>query len=216
MEDLMPQATFFNLPDDKKSLIISAAMKEFSNANYDAASINQICKQSNIAKGSFYQYFTDKLDLYVYIMTLAIEEKIRFFSTVIAEFHTLTLLEQIRLLFRKGVEFANKHPQYAALGEQFSKENNALAKSAVIKEGDKQSEALFIQMIQKSKTKGEIDSSVDSLSLSLLLQSLYSAVGKYIVDNFNNPGYEYNEEDINSFVDSLLNIIFHGIQNKVD
>ncbi|NLJ67608.1 MAG: TetR/AcrR family transcriptional regulator, partial [Clostridiales bacterium] len=62
----MPKATFFNLPNDKRSLIISATMKEFSNANYDAASINQICKNSNIAKGSFYQYFTDKLDLYVY------------------------------------------------------------------------------------------------------------------------------------------------------
>ena len=72
----MPQATFFNLPNDKKNLIISAAIDQFSSANYDKASINQICKKSNIAKGSFYQYFTDKMDLYAYIMTLAIEEKI--------------------------------------------------------------------------------------------------------------------------------------------
>jgi TetR/AcrR family transcriptional regulator len=48
-------------------------------------------------------------------------------------------LEQFRLLFRKGVEFANKHPEYAALGEQFSKENNELAKLAVIKEGEQTS-----------------------------------------------------------------------------
>lgn len=212
----MPKATFFNLPNDKRSLIISAAMKEFSNANYDAASINQICKNSNIAKGSFYQYFTDKLDLYVYIMTLAVEEKIKFFSAIISEFHTLTLLEQIRLLFRKGVEFANKHPEYAALGEQFSKEDNELAKLAVTKERNKQAESLFIQMILNAKTKGEIDSSVDSLALSLLLQSLYGAVNKYIVGKLENASYEYNEEDINSLVDSLLNIIFHGIQNKVD
>ena len=52
----MPQATFFNLPDDKKNLIIAAALDEFSSASYDTA-INQICKKSNIAKGSFYQYF---------------------------------------------------------------------------------------------------------------------------------------------------------------
>ena len=110
----MPQETFFNLPDDKRSLIISAAMDEFSKADYNTASINQICNKSNIAKGSFYQYFADKLDLYVYIMTLAIEEKIKFFSSVIAEFHTLSLLEQFRLLFLKGVEFAKKYPQYAA------------------------------------------------------------------------------------------------------
>ena len=47
-------------------------MHEFSEASYNSASINQICKNQTL-QGSFYQYFTDKLDLYVYIMT-SIEE----------------------------------------------------------------------------------------------------------------------------------------------
>jgi len=212
----MPKETFFNLPNEKRNSIISAAMEEFSKASYNAGSINQICKRSTIAKGSFYQYFKDKLDLYVYIMTLAIEEKVRFFSSVIAEFHTLTLLEQFRLLFIKGVEFANKHPLYAALGEQFSKETDQSAISAVIKEGDKQSESLFTQMIHNAKVKGEIDSSTDSYALSLLLQSLNSAVNKYMHDKLGNAGYEQNEKDINNFVDSLLSIIFNGIKNRTD
>ncbi|ABN54335.1 MAG TPA: TetR/AcrR family transcriptional regulator [Hungateiclostridium thermocellum] len=212
----MPKETFFNLPKDKRNLIISAAMDEFSKAGYNTASINQICKKSNIPKGSFYQYFTDKLDLYVYIMTLTIEEKIKFFSSAIAEFHTLTFLEQFRLLFLKGLEFAKKHPQYAALADQFSKEDNESVKSAVIKEGDKQAESLFMQMIHNAKTKGEIDSKVDSLALCLLLQSLNSAVNKYMIGKFGGISYEYNQEDINNFVDSLLDIIFSGIQNKAD
>lgn len=210
----MPQATFFNLPDDKKILIIAAALDEFSSASYDTASINQICKKSNIAKGSFYQYFTDKMDLYVYIMTLAIEEKIKFFSSVLTEFDTLSLLEQFRLLFLKGIEFAKDYPQYAALGEQFSKENNELAKSSVIKEGDKQSETLFIQMIDQAKSKGEIDSRVDSLALNMILQSLNNTVNEYMLDKYENVRYEDYEEDVNNFVDSLLTIIFKGIQNN--
>lgn len=212
----MPKETFFNLPDDKRNLIISAAMDEFSKADYNTASINQICKKSNIPKGSFYQYFTDKLDLYVYIMTIAIKEKIKFFSDVISEFPALTLLEQIRLLFLKGLEFAKKHPQYAALAEQFTKENDESVKSAVIKEGEKQSEALFIQMIDNAKAKGEIDEKVDSAALSILLQSLNSAINRYMLDKLGNTRYEDNQEDINYFVDSLLNIIFFGIQNKND
>jgi len=212
----MPKETFFNLPRDKRNLIISAAIEEFSKADYNTASINQICRKSNIPKGSFYQYFTDKLDLYVYIMTLAIEEKIKFFSDVISEFPTLTLLEQIRLLFLKGLEFAKKHPQYAALAEQFTKENDESVKSAVIKEGEKQSEALFIQMIDNAKAKGEIDEKVDSAALSILLQSLNSAINRYMLDKLGNTRYEDNQEDINYFVDSLLNIIFFGIQNKND
>lgn len=211
----MPKETFFNLPSDKRNLIISAAMEEFSKANYNTASINRICKRSNIPKGSFYQYFEDKMDLYVYIMNLAIQEKIMFFSAAITDFQSLTLSEQIRLLFSKGVEFAKKHPQYAALGEQFSKENDEAARSAVIKEGNRQSEALFEQMIKNAKEKGEIDSRVDDLALNLLLQSLNSAVNKFMSEKYGNAGYEFVKEDVNNFVDSILSIIFNGIQRKV-
>lgn len=212
----MPKDTFFNLTEDKRSSIISAAIEEFSEASYNTASINQICRKSNIPKGSFYQYFTDKLDLYVYIMSLAIEEKIKFFSKALAEFNGLTLLDQIRLLFLKGLEFAKNHPQYAALGEQFSREDDERAKSAVIKEGDKQSEALFIQMIDNAKAKGEIDNDVDTLALSLLLQSLNGTVNQYMLDRYGNASYEYNQEEVNNFVTSLLNIINNGIKKKTD
>lgn len=210
----MPRETFFNLPQDKRNLIISAAMNEFSKASYNTSSINKICKTSNIPKGSFYQYFEDKLDLYVYIMGSAIKEKTEFFSTVVAEYHNLTLPEQFRLLFLKGIEFAKKHPEYVALGEQFSKESDESAKSAVIKEGEKQSESLFIQMLNNAKSKDEIDNRVDTLALCLLFQSLNSAIYKYMINRFENPDYEYNQEEINSFVDSLINIVFNGIRSK--
>lgn len=210
----MPKETFINLPDDRRNLIIQAAIEEFSKAGYDTASINQICKRSNIAKGSFYQYFEDKMDLYVYIMDLAIREKIDFFSDVLVEFYNLTLLEQFRLLFIKGVEFAKKHPQYAALGEQFTNERNESARTAVFEEGEKQSETLFVQMIDNAKAKGEIDGKVDSLALSLLLQCLNKAVNRYMINKFGSASYEYNQSDVNSFVDSLLGIIFNGIRNS--
>jgi len=71
-------------------------------------------------------------------------------------------------------------------------------------------------MINNAKIKGEIDYNVDSLALCLLLQSLNSAVYKCMISKYNSLDYENNEEDINSFVDSLLNIIFNGIKKKND
>lgn len=218
----MPNRAFFNLPEDKRDLIVSAAVEEFSCADYDTASINQICKRSNIAKGSFYQYFKDKLDLYVYIMTIAVEKKISFFTTVLDHSKTLTLLEQIRLLFIKGIEFTAEYPQYAALGEQFTGEDNITAKSAVMKEGEKQSELLFAQMIDRAKEKGEVNSTVDTMALSLLLQSLNKTISEYLtsrsdsvdhadkgVDRAKNTN---KNEDMIKLVDSLLNIVYSGIR----
>lgn len=83
-----------------------------------------------------------------------------------------------------------------------------------MKEGEKQSELLFIQMINSAKDKDEIDNGVDTLALCLLLQSLYSAIYKYMISRFDNPDYEYNQEEINSLVDSLLYIVLNGIRNK--
>jgi AcrR family transcriptional regulator len=213
-ESIMPNPAFFNLSEDKRNLVMSVALEEFSTANYDTASINQICKKSSVAKGSFYQYFADKLDLYVYIMTLAIEKKIAFFSNILDEFETLTLLEQIHLLFIKGIEFAKVYPQHAALGEQFSKESNATAKQAVIKEGEKQSETLFIQMIDHAKIKGEIDGDVDTLALSMMLQSLNKTVNEYIQNKFGDISYKHFDEGASKLVHSLLDIIFNGIKKR--
>jgi len=210
----MPRETFFNLPVDKRNLIISVATHEFSKNDYKNASINHICKSAAIPKGSFYQYFSDKLDLYVYIMTLAIEEKVRFFSDVISEANNMTLYDQIRLLFAKGMEFAKKHPLYAALGEQFSKESDETAKSAVMKAGNEQAETFLMQMICNAKEKGEIDSNVDSLALCILLQSINSAVNQYMCQKFGNDYTKYNEKEFYNFADSLLKMVFDGVLNQ--
>ncbi len=63
----MPNQTVFNLPDKKRTKISELAIAEFANADYDNASISNIVKQAKIAKGSFYQYFEDKADLYLYL-----------------------------------------------------------------------------------------------------------------------------------------------------
>lgn len=212
----MPKETFYNLPETKREKLTAAATEEFAQANFHTASINQICKNARIAKGSFYQYFADKLDLYVYVMRLAVSEKIKYFSVVLEAFEELTLLEQIRLLFSKGIEFTHKHPVYAALGEQFAKEDDETAINAVLEQGEEQAQDLFINMIDNAKAKGEINPAVDSFALCMLLQSVNRSVNKYMLDKFENVDYETNKKEVDDFIDSLLNIIFAGIQHDTN
>ncbi|BAQ09982.1 transcriptional regulator [Bacillus sp. OxB-1] len=64
----MPKQTFFNLPIDKQEMLIDAAMIEFSRAPLHEATISNIVKHAGIARGSFYQYFEDKEDLFFYLL----------------------------------------------------------------------------------------------------------------------------------------------------
>ena len=66
----MPTATFFRLELEKQEKIITAAKKEFSAESVQDASIANIIKEADIPRGSFYQYFSGKEDLFYYLFDL--------------------------------------------------------------------------------------------------------------------------------------------------
>ncbi|UII22156.1 TetR/AcrR family transcriptional regulator [Fulvivirga ligni] len=78
----MPSPTFVNLPDAKKERFIQEALKEFSEKSYEQASVSKIVRRLNIAKGSVYQYFTDKSDLYQYLVNTARKRKTDIFLSI--------------------------------------------------------------------------------------------------------------------------------------
>jgi AcrR family transcriptional regulator len=65
----MPNPTFFALPDERRERLVREAIAEFSARPFAEASLSQIAQRARIPKGSFYQYFTDKLDLYRWLVT---------------------------------------------------------------------------------------------------------------------------------------------------
>lgn len=69
----MPKDLFFTIHEEKKTRIIEAAIKEFSLQLYEKASINQIIKEADISRGSFYQYFEDKEDLYFFLIETVVK-----------------------------------------------------------------------------------------------------------------------------------------------
>lgn len=65
----MCKETFLRLPDEKRARIINAAWDEFTTVSFASASINRIIRGAGIPRGSFYQYFEDKSDLFHYLMS---------------------------------------------------------------------------------------------------------------------------------------------------
>ena len=63
----MPSETFFRLPEEKRERVIRSAWQEFTSVSYAQVSINRIVRQADIPRGSFYQYFADKDDLFRYL-----------------------------------------------------------------------------------------------------------------------------------------------------
>lgn len=82
----MPKQTFFNLPEHKKLRLIEAAEKEFIRVPLHEASIANIIKTAEISRGSFYQYFDDKDDLYEYLLEEKLKELKNFFISCLEKY----------------------------------------------------------------------------------------------------------------------------------
>lgn len=111
----MPTETFLNLPPKKRELIITYALKEFSTKPFTEASVNTIVKNAGISKGSLYQYFKDKTDLYLYILDIAGQRKLLYLEECQRNVKNDDFFEKITSLMMEGCRFDLENPLFSQL-----------------------------------------------------------------------------------------------------
>ncbi len=65
----MPTETFFHLPEAKRERLVAAIRGELARVPFPELSINRIVHAAGIPRGSYYQYFRGKDDLYDYLLS---------------------------------------------------------------------------------------------------------------------------------------------------
>jgi|GEM_PF-2889611 len=67
----------------KRDLIVEAARKTFVDKGYTAATIEDISRSGNISKGTFYNYFKSKEEIFVHILNLDVRERREKFEKIL-------------------------------------------------------------------------------------------------------------------------------------
>jgi len=83
----MSTETFLRLPEEKRNRVLDAAWEEFTRVRYTDVSINKIILKARIPRGSFYQYFQDKADLFAYLMGDIRDQIAALFGGLLQEAH---------------------------------------------------------------------------------------------------------------------------------
>lgn len=203
----MPKPTFFNLPEDKQERIIDAAIIEFKDNNFDSSSINKIVENSGIAKGSFYQYFEDKKDLYKYIISLAVEEKLKYMSPVMENPFNYDFFTLLREMYLSGLNFAKENPNLVAIGDRLLSDTSHPLYLEIIKENVDTSYRVFESLLIRGIERGEIREGIDVKLTAYLITSLNNSVVDYYTKN-NKSDINY---DIMGIIDKLLDLLHFGI-----
>lgn len=207
----MPKDTFFNLPDEKRSTVQEAALHEFAEHGFEGASINRIVDRAGIAKGSFYQYFDDKADLFEQILDYIAELKMAFISPVLlnpAQHDFFTLLEE---LYRSGLAFAKENPQAARLGLEVNQNRTTPVFKQLLAESWRKADAFFRPLLELAIQRGEIDPAIDQqFVIFMIVQMQLASLDYYLEISQRNEV----DEDFMPTIRLMLNFIRNGIGSR--
>jgi AcrR family transcriptional regulator len=81
----MPTVTWGRVDPARRAAIIEAAEAEFGAHGFSSGSLNVIARRAGVAKGSLFQYFADKRDLYAFIADIGSQRVREYMEDRIAE-----------------------------------------------------------------------------------------------------------------------------------
>ncbi|ABR50741.1 transcriptional regulator, TetR family [Alkaliphilus metalliredigens QYMF] len=206
----MPKQTFFNLPDEKRERIIGVAIEEFSKNSFDNASISKVAERANIAKGSLYQYFEDKKDLYKFMIDIATQKKMHYLKDCLEEMDELRFFELIKKLYVRGILFAKENPQLVGIANHFLKENDVKFKEEILGMGLEKSNQFLEQLIEERKQRGEINPEIDTKFGAHMISTLNTSIVDYLLNDIRYEEMIQDERRLLEMVDKMLFIIEKG------
>lgn len=203
----MPKDTFFNLPEEKRARVVDAAIDEFAAYPYHQARITTIADQAGIAKGSFYQYFEDKKDLFKYLIGLMVEKKLSYINRDMVESRgKYGFFQLLREVYLSGIRFAKDHPRLVPIGLMLASDKELYRE--IYGEHQDKGVAFFKQLLEYGKEQGTVDPAIDpALVAKMLMGMSYSLVDFIIEDG------RLNLDDM-KIIDEMLYFVENGIKKR--
>lgn len=203
----MPKTTYFNLPEEKRNMLFQEALQEFSRYPYERASLSAIVNRAGIAKGSMYQYFDGKKDLYEHFMQEVYRKKREFMQPVWDSGDSVNFFQLSSAYYRRSWQFARQYPLYHRATVNFWESRDANVRDEILRKKEVRITE-FTELLELGLQKGVISPQVSKDAVWFV----YHAVAKALIDNFmdTNTDAESHEQ----YIDSVLSVLEWGLRPR--
>jgi len=201
----LPTATFINLPEDKRKRIFQASVNEFAQRNIEAASLANIVAESKISRGSIYQYFRDKEDLYIYVIESLREKRAEYVSPAFDLYKKEPFLVFYENLYFRDSEFMSNNPQQLEVGKHLYGHAHGVSRK-LIQKYQNQYREIFLVGIDYDMDRGVIRRNINRSVLADLCVHLMTDV--FIFQSLND---NLTIGDIRTQAVEMMGIIKNGI-----
>lgn len=215
----MLKETFNNLPDAKRKRILACAIDEFSENSYQEASISNIVRKAEIAKGSFYQYFDDKKAFYRYLVELASKEKLKIINTLPTPGSNSDLFGYMRWQFLAQVYFELHRPQLAKILYRAFIEDIPFPDMSeeLRRRGTTQ---FFKQLLTQGIIHGSVSPWVDPDVAAFITEVIFYQFGKYFIErlqlteNVFSDRSIFENQEAQQLLSNLMDILEAGMKRN--
>jgi AcrR family transcriptional regulator len=168
----VPKATWWNLPSEKQQRVVDAAMAEFGQRGFSAGSLNVIAREARIAKGSIFQYFEDKLDLFATVCEWVSEGAIRAIFDGMEHYEDQPYFAVIRKLVINWIRYFRSNPLACGIARAVKSEMDAEAGATVRSVTNNHYAEVLLPLAKKAIDRGEFrprTNAAQVVSLTVLL-----------------------------------------------
>jgi AcrR family transcriptional regulator len=208
------RTTFLNLPEAKQARIIEAALAEFADKGYPQASLNVIVARSGIAKGSLYQYFTDKTGIFLYIFDFAISMVRRLLVQVKESTQEEDFFTRLEKSLLAGVAFIQQHPKIYGIYLKILFDQQVPQRQELLKAVRQFAGEYLQSLLRQGLARGELRPDLPVATTTFLLDALLDR----FLQAASVPAFDVSlgldqagEAEMGLRVRELVNILRHGL-----
>jgi len=205
---------FQNLKPEKQEKVFKAALTEFASKGYRGASMNSVVKAAQISKGSLFQYFRTKRDLFDGVVEIAVSQVKDYLKEVRERSTTREFPQRLEDLLRAGFAFIDHHPLLARIYFHLLQSGEAPFGAERMSRLRRLSNEFLAQLIGEASLRGELRDDLDVERAAFLVNALLETLLRAYYTEHLASGlglYKGKGEALDLWVSSFVDLVARGL-----
>jgi len=193
-------------------------LDEFAEYGFDLTSIQQVIRKAGIPRGSFYQYFDDKMDLFTEILRITRERKLSYLAPAIENWRSLDFFEFLQLVTRLGMKFGWENPKTVKIAQNILS-NKILdiqkLQEVMLDHSEENPEIgtfeFYRLVIKNAMDKGSLRSNISPDTAALFTKSMMESLSHTAINRkFEDP----TDKEMDDLCSEFFSILKDGLAEK--
>lgn len=161
---------FRNLPPEKSTRVLAAAITEFADHGYQHANTNRIAEVAGVSVGALFKYFDTKDALFRYVIAEGAQVIEGSVTDLLAQ--PGDVIDKIRMLLQLAVDTAIVQREYVRLYHEITATGNQSHAQELAMQLEGFTSSAYTQLLRQAQIAGEIRDDLDPAVLAFCLDNL--------------------------------------------